>query len=56
MSQLKARFVRDLKIRNYSPSTIKSYVSSIILLAKHFKKCPSKISSEELKDYLDNCM
>jgi site-specific recombinase XerD len=53
MSQLKARFVRDLKIRNYSPSTIKSYVSSIILLAKHFKKCPSKISSEELKDYLD---
>ena len=53
MSQLRQRFLRDLTIRNYSPSTIKSYVSSIALLAKHFDKCPSQISSEELKAYLD---
>ena len=53
MSQLRERYIRDLKIRNYSPNTIKTYVSCIVQLAKHFDKCPSQISTEELKDYID---
>jgi len=53
MSQLRKRFIRDLNIRNYSQNTIKNYVTALSQLASHFGKCPSEISSEELKEYLN---
>lgn len=53
MSQLRKRFIRDLTIRNYSPLTIRSYVSALSQLACRYKRCPSQITVEEMKDYLD---
>ena len=53
MSQLRKRFIRDLNIRNYSQNTIKHYVGALSKLARHFGKCPSEISAEELKEYLN---
>lgn len=53
MSQLKQRFLRDLKLRNFSPKTIKCYVSALERVSLHFNRCPSELSTEEIKSYLE---
>ena len=45
--------VRDLKIRNYSERTIRSYVKAMVGLSKYYGKCPSSISVPEIKSYLE---
>lgn len=52
MSELRRRFIRDLKIKNYSDSTIKIYVNSIEKLSKYFGKCPTLLNEEDIKNYL----
>ncbi len=52
MSNLRKRFIRDLKIRNYSARTITSYVNALIGLSKFYSRCPSTITTSEIKDYL----
>jgi len=52
MSNLRKRFIRDLKIRNYSDRTITSYVNALIGLSKFYSRCPSTITTSEIKDYL----
>jgi len=52
MSALRERFIRDLTIENYSKRTITSYVGEISLLARHYNKCPTAITEEEIKDYI----
>jgi site-specific recombinase XerD len=52
MSLLRQEFIRDLRLQNFSESTIKTYVSCISSLARHYNKCPSTITKEELKFYL----
>lgn len=52
MSTLRNRFVRDLTIRNYSDRTITSYVKGLIGISKFYSKCPSVLSTSEIKDYL----
>lgn len=56
MSKIRERFVRDLQIRNYSDNTIRNYVAAIVKLSKHYGRCPSEISGEEIKDYLQDCL
>lgn len=53
MSKLRERYVRDLKLRNYSDRTISSYVGAIIRLSKHYGKCPTQITPDEIKVYLE---
>jgi len=53
MSQLRKRFIRDLRLRNYSESTIKSYVGHIKRMGQHFNRCPSELSSDQIKEYLN---
>lgn len=52
MSKLRDRFERDLRIENYSEKTIESYSSAISIFARHFGRCPTAISQEEIKDYI----
>lgn len=54
MSKIRERFIRDLRIRNYSSNTINIYVHSIDRLSKHFNLCPSEISEDQIKDYLNS--
>lgn len=54
MSQLRKRFIRDLGIRNYSQNTIKNYGGALQKLAQYFDKCPSEVSADELKDYINH--
>jgi site-specific recombinase XerD len=44
--------IREMRIRNYSPRTINTYVSLIHHLAQHFKSSPDQISIDQIKDYL----
>jgi hypothetical protein len=44
--------LQEMRVRNYSPNTITTYISLLAALARHFNKSPDLISSDELKDYL----
>ena len=41
-----------MRLRNYSPRTIKSYICSLAAISKDLGKSPDLISTEELKSYL----
>ncbi len=51
MTDLFDRFIRDMQLRNFSESTIRSYAYAVRQLASHFNKSPDAISEDELKDY-----
>ena len=48
MSTLRKRFIRDLKIQNYSDHTISNYVSSISQIGRYHDCCPSYLSAEQI--------
>ena len=51
MTPLRQRFVDDLRLRNYSPRTIEAYVAGVLRLAKHFKRSPELLGSEEIRAF-----
>jgi integrase/recombinase XerD len=42
----------EMRIRNYSPRSIKTYIGSVSATSKHFGKSPEYITIAELKEYL----
>ena len=52
MTQLRQEFVSSLRLRNYSPKTIKQYVLCVSHFAAHFGKCPKELGPAEIKQYL----
>jgi len=48
------RLVRELKICNYSPKTIKSYLFYNKQLLLFSQKSPRQITTEDIKQYLDH--
>jgi integrase/recombinase XerD len=51
MTSLRQRMIDDLRIRNYSPRTIETYVSRVAGFAKHFKRSPEALGPEEVRTY-----
>ena len=51
MTPLRQRMLEDLRIRNYSPSTVRAYIRCIADFAEHFNKSPDKLGSEEIRSY-----
>ncbi len=49
------RFVRELQFRNYSPRTIRTYLSMLVQLSRHYGLSPEKITTEQIKEYLFYC-
>ena len=43
--------LEDLRIRNYSPSTVRAYIRCVADFAQHFNKPPDKLGSEEIRSY-----
>lgn len=43
---------REMRIRNYSEKTIRSYLSTLSSLSHYYKLPPGKISTERFRDYL----
>ena len=51
MTALRQRMLEDLRIRNYSPSTVRCYIRFVAEFAKHFNKPPDQLGSEEIRTW-----
>lgn len=51
MTALRRRMVEDLRIRNYSPRTIDTYVRCVAKYAEHFGCSPARLGPEDVHAY-----
>jgi integrase/recombinase XerD len=51
MTPLRQRFFDDLRLRNYAPRTIQTYVAAVARFARHFAKSPAHLGPEEVRSY-----
>jgi integrase/recombinase XerD len=51
MTPLRQRFIDDLRLRNYSPRTIETYVGRIVCFAKHFGRAPDRLGPDDVRDF-----
>jgi site-specific recombinase XerD len=51
MTSLRQRFIDDLRLRNYAPRTIETYVGRIVGFAKHFGRSPELLGPEEVRAF-----
>jgi integrase/recombinase XerD len=49
MTALRQRMLEDLRIRNYAPTTVSSYIRSVAEFAQHFNKPPDQLGAEEVR-------
>ncbi len=52
MTPLRQRYIDDLRLKNFSPGTIKVYVHAVAKFARHFGHSPDTLSGEEIRAYL----
>ena len=52
MSKLRQQMITLMERENYSAHTIKSYVHAVIGISRHYHRCPSTLSDEEIGQYL----
>ena len=51
MTPLRQRFLDDLRLRNYSPRTLETYVSCVAKFARHFNRSPELLGAEEIRAF-----
>jgi integrase/recombinase XerD len=51
MTPLRQRFVDDLRLRNFSPKTVKAYVAGVVRFARYFGRSPADLGSEEVRSF-----
>jgi site-specific recombinase XerD len=51
MTPLRQRFIDDMRLRNYAPRTIQTYVYALTRFAKYFHRSPDRIGVEKIRDY-----
>jgi integrase/recombinase XerD len=51
MTPLRQRFLDDMRLRNYSPRTLETYISCVARFAQHFGRSPDELGSEEIRSY-----
>lgn len=51
MSPLRRRMIEDMRIRNLSPATQKSYVQAVAKFSHYFKRSPARLAAEQVGVY-----
>jgi integrase/recombinase XerD len=51
MTPLRQRFIDDLRLRNFSPKTVKAYVAGVVRFARHFGRSPAELGAEEVRTF-----
>ena len=51
MTSLRRRMIDDMRIRNYSAKTIRTYVYQVAAFAKHFERSPESLGPEHVREY-----
>ncbi len=52
MTPLRQRYIEDLRLKNFSPGTIKVYVFAVAKFARHFGRSPETLSGEDIRAYI----
>lgn len=56
MTKLRAKMIKQMKIRRFSEKTQQKYISSVANLALYYQKSPDLLNEEEVHDYLLHLM
>lgn len=51
MTELRQRYLQDLRLRNYAPRTLQTYVECVSLFARYCKRSPEKLEPEHIREY-----
>jgi len=51
LSPLRRRLIDDLRLRNYAPRTIETYVARVAHVAKHFGRSPDTLSPDDIRAF-----
>jgi hypothetical protein len=51
MTALRKRFIEDMQLHGFAPSTQQNYVCAIKQLAKHYHQSPDQLSEEQIRQY-----
>jgi site-specific recombinase XerD len=51
MTPLRQRFLDDLRLRNFSPRTLQTYLQHVVRFSRHFGRSPEQLGPEEIHAY-----